>query len=1085
MSGGMEYRFAISVTGTGEMDAAASAAEHLERALEGARNAEAELGAAGAEAAAGLTAQTAAMEAAKASMKDLDKGALSGLNRRLSEGVTLIGGMGDGLKTAREETTRSDQAMRDLEESSRRMGLTARGAGLDASRAMDDYRRKIEDLRQTGADAEQGINDLQRAVTGAEGGGRRRVAFAASFHGIKGAAKDLRELERGSGDAGRGIRDLENAASGAASAGGGLSKLTGLVSSLGMPAAIAGLAGLAAGAVPAVLSLGGGFAAFGALAYPALSRVKQGLSDVTYAQQQYQLAKGVEKRDPTTANLAAQNKTLAALKTTWAQIPKPIAGAVSGVRQFEHAWSQAGRKSGIQKAAFGDIKLLAKDAQDAIPAVTGLAKAFQPLLGGGLKDLGKEFKSSGFKSWIKGLEKDMGPAAHALKGIGSAMGGFITQLTAKEAKPGTQMLTSIGKFLKTITPGMVTGLTGLTKGVGELFDLMNQVASSKAMTEFVHGAKAVGRFLKGPAESGITKQVLAGLKAKEQQYTTGTALSHLKNINVSRLATFHYKVKGVIDGSDFGSSIEAARSSIDKAFKTGRAAVQVKIHADHGDIAKQVQDAAKTGGAIPLKGKVTLSGLGAGIKSQIASLKIPDTKVKVSISVTGTGSAKAAMASVVGAAKHASAAAGAALNSLGSAGAAAGRAMDAGLAGGILAGESSVVAAASQVAGAAGAAARAAAGISSPSKVWKGIGKNMIAGLVLALQGGKAQVEAAARAIADKAVPFKDTAITATIKKLRDDVRKAFKAGDITGHQRDGLVDYISSGNSKLMRLAQQRSKILGEIKAATALAKSVQQAAIQSADITTIASNALAAKNAGKPAGTIQQQQEEQLGKIKAFTGMIRKLKREGLDKTSIKQLLAAGVSGGSSAAQQLLGEGPKAVKESAKLQQEIIKASKQLGVTGANAAYESASQIGGGLASGLRAQLKPVVAAMRQIARALVATLAKELGLKPGQGLGGLLGDLGGGGGGGGAGHHRHHPHHAKHVGNIHEFPGGPSGHLHGGPPMRMHPGSGGGAIHVTVHSHLIVSGQEMAATQQTYALRHGRRNVAVGLKPGNRAA
>ena len=113
----------------------------------------------------------------------------------------------------------------------------------------------------------------------------------------------------------------------------------------------------------------------------------------------------------------------------------------------------------------------------------------------------------------------------------------------------------------------------------------------------------------------------------------------------------------------------------------------------------------------------------AGIKSQIANLKIPDSKVKVNVTVAGVGSAKAAMASVVAAARHDASAAAAALGSLGAAGAAAGRALDQGLAGGILAGESSVVSAAASVAGAAAAAARKAAGIASPSKVWHGIGK--------------------------------------------------------------------------------------------------------------------------------------------------------------------------------------------------------------------------------------------------------------------------------------------------------------------------------------------------------------------------
>src|SRR6185437_11643693 len=122
-----------------------------------------------------------------------------------------------------------------------------------------------------------------------------------------------------------------------------------------------------------------------------------------------------------------------------------------------------------------------------------LGKAFQPLVHGFLRDAGKEFQSKGFRDFISTLKQDMGPAAHALKGIGGALGGFITQLTKREAGPGTQMLTNIGKFLKTITPGVVTGLTGLTKGISGFFSVMTRVASSGAVSNLVSDVEGMFR----------------------------------------------------------------------------------------------------------------------------------------------------------------------------------------------------------------------------------------------------------------------------------------------------------------------------------------------------------------------------------------------------------------------------------------------------------------------------------------------------------------------------------------------------------------------------------------------------------------
>src|SRR6185503_2368845 len=407
----------------------------------------------------------------------------------------------------------------------------------------------------------------------------------------------MTDAERAARDAGRGIGDLEKVASEAAGSGGGLSKMGGMLSSLGMPAAIAGLAGLAAGATPAILSLGAGFGAFAAMAYPALSKVKSGLTAVTQAQKTYDQAKVLATRDPTKTNLAAEARDLQKLKATWAGMPAPVRGAVSEIQQFGKAWHEASVKSGLQKAAFGDIRLAVRDAKELIPVATQLGKAFQPIVHSMLGGLGKEFRSKGFLNFISGLKKDMAPAANALKGIGSAMGGFITQLTGREAKPGTQMLQSIGKFLHTITPGTVSGLVGLTKGMTGLINSANQLASSKFVSDMVTAGKAVNHFLHSSTIKGsMGWQVLqAEQKVMAEQARTG----------------FSRQVGNLQKSSNLQAMIHA----------------RIRVKADGGDIRKQIEAATSgKGGNIPVKGKVTLTGLKTGIQQQIAGLHIPDSK---------------------------------------------------------------------------------------------------------------------------------------------------------------------------------------------------------------------------------------------------------------------------------------------------------------------------------------------------------------------------------------------------------------------------------------------------------------------------
>jgi hypothetical protein len=975
--------------------------------------------------------------------------------------------------------------------------VAAMGAAIEAAKrfesAVDGAKHAEEELGAAGGGAAAGLAAQTAAMEAAALASNRMDRQHSALR------TGLRDTERLAGDAGRGIGDLTRAAE---AAGSGLSGLGGQLSPYAMPAAIGALVAAAAAVAPALVSAGLGFGAFTALAWPALTKVRTGLTAVTTAQKAYTKAQALQAQDPTAAHLAAQQRALANLKATWAQMPAPVAATVRAIQGFGRTWSQIGRRSGIQAAALTDLQKVMKIGRDLAPSITTLAKAAAPAISRLLSGIDKGIKSSGFTRFIHSMASEIGPATRALQNLGgtalSSLGRALEILKPVSAP----FIRSISHLIGAFTPGAASlmgtaakGLTAIGNAVaGHAGDIQGVArAMGKLATLQFKNLAGIGSMFKG---LGTALAPLVSAMDKMHQLTSGGGfLATLVRGAFKR--AYENMVPGLAQASQAAALNTAMKSGghpipvpIKPVISGGDLSGALKLHKAVPMSVKPVVDGAGKGAAIPVKGKVTLSGLGAGIKSQIANLKIPDTKVKVSIQVTGAGAAKAAMASVVGAARKAAAGATAALNSLGAAGAAAGRALDQGLAGGILAGESSVVSAAAAVAGAAAAAARKAAGIASPSKVWHGIGKNMIAGLILGLQGGKAEVQAAWRAITGAAAPFKDAGITATIKKLREDVRKAFKAGDIGKHQRDSLVDYIDHGNQRLMKLAQQRAKIMGQIKAATALAKSVTQGAIASADITGIAAGVLAGQNKGTQGMTIQQGQQDQLTKIKQFTHAIKQLKREGLDKTSIKQLLAAGVSGGLPAAQRLLGEGPKAVKESARLQREIIKASRQLGVTGANAAYESAAQMGKGLAAGLRAQLKPIVAAMRDIARALIATLRKELGLKPGQGLGGLLGGSGGGGGGGGAGgggggHHRH-----PHPGPPHMrmLPGG--GHLihPGGPPMIMHPGGMGGgatAIHIHTHTTVTLDGAKVASSVQTHTLRRARRNISAGLKPANRAA
>jgi hypothetical protein len=297
-----------------------------------------------------------------------------------------------------------------------------------------------------------------------------------------------------------------------------------------------------------------------------------------------------------------------------------------------------------------------------------------------------------------------------------------------------------------------------------------------------------------------------------------------------------------------------------------------------------------------------------------------------------------------------------------------------GLAAGIRAGTGSAVSAAQQMASAVEQAARTHLQTQSPSKVFRKIGAETVAGFIQGLEGGKKQVRAAMADILGH--PVNDLHISEVIAKMRREVEAAFGAGTISAAQDSAFTAYLRQDNQKLQDLARQRTRIEEEIKAADALAKTVRDAAEQAGSVVSAFGETY---NGQAPVAphykTIQGAMRAQLEQTRQFRKDIEKLKKEGLDKASIRQLLREGVTGGLPIAEQLLAGGKGGIKETSRLEEEIRKAAKRLGIVGANAGYESGKHMGQGLAAGLKGELGTIVKEMRKIAEELVKAIKRAL--------------------------------------------------------------------------------------------------------------
>jgi hypothetical protein len=338
-----------------------------------------------------------------------------------------------------------------------------------------------------------------------------------------------------------------------------------------------------------------------------------------------------------------------------------------------------------------------------------------------------------------------------------------------------------------------------------------------------------------------------------------------------------------------------------------------------------------------------------------------------------------------------------------------GASMDTGLAAGIAGGAGAAIAAAHAVASEAAAAMSHALDAHSPSRVTKAIGseefdkgfadgigddaqvkaaatglsKSAVASLTAGLQGGASAIAAAKALATGVATPFKDSTIADTITKMEDDVAKALKKHKIDKSEDSAMVAYLKADETKLQALAKQRSSLESQIQQAQSYASNITSSANQGASIVNIASTAESTEAGNAPTPVVAPQMNDlvsgmqsQIAQTKQFNSDIAKLKKEGLNKSQLDQIMQAGAATGDPIAQTILASGKSGIAELNKLAAQMNTAAHQLGVTAGNAMTEPASEIGGKLAQGLKNQLGTVDKSISGLAAGMTSAINAALG-------------------------------------------------------------------------------------------------------------
>ncbi|RJB22158.1 tail tape measure protein [Listeria monocytogenes] len=309
-----------------------------------------------------------------------------------------------------------------------------------------------------------------------------------------------------------------------------------------------------------------------------------------------------------------------------------------------------------------------------------------------------------------------------------------------------------------------------------------------------------------------------------------------------------------------------------------------------------------------------------------------------------------------------------------------------GYAQGIASGGMMVAGAASALANKALAAVQKKQDSHSPSKESKKLGGDFGTGYSLGIADKNKAVTKAANNLVASALGT-ESQIKKLSSTLKDKISSAIDAGLHSKNKSAGqlkqakalnsIEGYIAQQTNKLAATAKKRDKVVAQLKAAnTKMADLTKQSKEYATSITEKMKSYGSISNVDpENPKSIQQEMQKRLKEIKAFQANVEKLRKKGVSKDIINDILEAGVENGSSYAQALAKSDAKTIKAINSTQNQINSASKSMGNTAANAMYSAGINAAKGLISGLNSQKKQLEKTAKSIANTITNSVKKAL--------------------------------------------------------------------------------------------------------------
>ncbi|HAB8739110.1 TPA_asm: tape measure protein [Listeria monocytogenes] len=305
---------------------------------------------------------------------------------------------------------------------------------------------------------------------------------------------------------------------------------------------------------------------------------------------------------------------------------------------------------------------------------------------------------------------------------------------------------------------------------------------------------------------------------------------------------------------------------------------------------------------------------------------------------------------------------------------------------GILSGMGAVGRAAASLANKALAAVQKKQDSHSPAKKSKKLGGDFGSGYSLGIASKTKAVNKAASNLVAGALGT-ESQIKKLSSTLKDKISSAIDAGLHSKNKSSGqlkqakalnsIEGYIVQQTNRLAATAKKRDKVVAQLKAAnTKMADLTKQSKEYAASITEKMQSYGSISNVDpENPQSIQAEMQKRLKEIKAFQANVEKLRKKGVSKDIINDILEAGVENGSSYAQALAKSDAKTIKAINSTQNQINSASKSMGNTAANAMYSAGINAARGLINGLNSQKKQLEKTAKSIDNTITNSVKKAL--------------------------------------------------------------------------------------------------------------